>query len=129
MALALAQELVRQFNDSFGRDRETVPAVRRPDLNKRLVLEEAREVGEALDNGDVVNLAQELADLVYVCLSAADTCGIDLASVFMEIHASNMTKAGAPLRPDGKIMKGPNYRPPNVEACLRAQGWQKGENK
>ena len=63
-------------------------------------------------------LAKELADLLYVVYGTADCFGIDIDRVFAEVHRSNMSKLvdGKPLkREDGKVLKGPNYTPPNLE--------------
>ena len=53
----------------------------------------------------------------------AHVYGIDLDAVLDEVHASNMTKLGADGRPirraDGKVLKGPGYRPPDIAAVLR----------
>lgn len=63
-------------------------------------------------------LAKELADLLYVVYDAACSFDIDIDRVFAEVHRSNMSKLvdGKPLkREDGKVLKGPNYTPPNLE--------------
>ena len=52
----------------------------------------------------------------------AHVYGIDLDAVLDAVHVSNMTKLGADGRPvrraDGKILKGPHYRPPEIAAVL-----------
>ena len=62
---------------------------------------------------------KELADLVYVCYQYAVNMGWDLDKALELIHESNLSKLdeeGKPiLREDGKILKGPNYNPPNLE--------------
>lgn len=64
------------------------------------------------------HLAKELADLVYVAFYAAEALGIPLEKVFREVHGSNMSKLGQDGKPvrreDGKILKGPNYREPDL---------------
>ena len=61
---------------------------------------------------------KELADLVYVCFQYAENMGWDLDEALHRVHESNMSKLdkdGKPIRrEDGKILKGPNYRPPNL---------------
>jgi predicted HAD superfamily Cof-like phosphohydrolase len=76
------------------------------------------------DDGEVEE-AHELADLVYVCYWHAHARGIPLDAVVAEIHNANLTKLGddgQPVRdPDtGKVLKGKNYRRPNVRAVLEA---------
>ena len=62
---------------------------------------------------------KELADLVYVCYQYAANMGWDLDEAMHRVHESNMSKLdeyGKPvLREDGKVLKGPNYSPPNLE--------------
>jgi len=93
------------------------------------LLEQAFIAAVAADDGtrDVVGAADALADLVYVIYGMALECGIPLPEVLAEIQASNLSKLGADgtpiLREDGKVLKGPGYRPPDVAAVLaRRQG-------
>ena len=62
---------------------------------------------------------KELADIVYVCYQYAANMGWDLDEAMYRVHESNMSKLdeeGNPiLREDGKVLKGPNYKPPNLE--------------
>ena len=65
------------------------------------------------------NILKELADLVYVCYQYAANLGWDLDEAMHRVHESNMSKLddnGKPIyRDDGKVLKGPNYAPPNLE--------------
>ena len=62
---------------------------------------------------------KEVADLVYVCYQYAVNMGWDLDEALYRVHESNMSKLdkdGKPIyREDGKVLKGPNYAPPNLE--------------
>ena len=62
---------------------------------------------------------KELADLVYVCYQYAENMGWFLDEALDRVHESNMSKLdedGKPIyRDDGKVLKGPNYKPPNLE--------------
>ena len=62
---------------------------------------------------------KEIADLVYVCYQYAENQGWDLDEALHRVHESNMSKLdedGNPIfRKDGKVLKGPNYAPPNLE--------------
>lgn len=95
------------------------------DLRLALIEEEVRELREAAEAADLVGLADALADIVYVAYGSAHVYGIDLDAVLDEVHSSNMTKLGADGRPvrraDGKVLKGPDYRPPDVKSVLAAQ--------
>ena len=92
-------------------------------LRVDLIEEELKEVGEAIANDDIVNLAKELADLVYVTYGMAIEFGIRLDAVFDEVQRSNMSKLGEDGKPiyreDGKVLKGPNYREADGESVLR----------
>ena len=65
------------------------------------------------------NCLKELADLVYVCYQYAENMGWDLDEAMYRVHESNMSKLGEDGKPiyrkDGKVLKGPNYEPPNLE--------------
>ena len=62
---------------------------------------------------------KELADLVYVCYQYAENMGWFLDEALDRVHQSNMSKLGEDGKPiyreDGKVLKGPNYEPPNLE--------------
>ena len=62
---------------------------------------------------------KELADLVYVCYQYSENMGWDLDEALNRVHESNMSKLdedGKPIyREDGKVLKGPNYKPPNLQ--------------
>jgi len=65
---------------------------------------------------------KELADLVYVCYQYAENMGWFLDEALNRVHESNMSKLdddGNPIyRDDGKVLKGPNYKPPNLEDLI-----------
>ncbi len=71
----------------------------------------------SLDNK--TNCLKELADLVYVCYQYAENMGWNLDEAMDRVHQSNMSKLdeyGKPIyREDGKVLKGPNYQPPDLE--------------
>lgn len=64
------------------------------------------------------NALKELADLVYVCYQYAAAVGWDLDEALTRVHESNLSKLDDDLKPikrdDGKILKGPNYKPANL---------------
>lgn len=94
----------------------------RLDLRVGLIEEEFNELKEATKVRDIIEMADALGDIIYVVCGFAIEAGIDLNAVVQEIQASNMTKLGADGNPvrreDGKILKGPNYRKPNIRAVL-----------
>ena len=89
-----------------------------------LIVEEFKEFLQAegmlylSSNEHKENALKELADLVYVCYQYAANMGWDLDEAMDRVHKSNMSKLdeyGNPiLREDGKVLKGPNYKPPNL---------------
>jgi predicted HAD superfamily Cof-like phosphohydrolase len=115
---------VRQFHKDFGhtldKELESVSdsGFERAALRLRLIREEAAEVEDELFSNDKKKLAKELADLLYVVYGTAATYGIHIDEVFNRVHESNMSKLGTDGRPvyrnDGKILKGPNYKEPEI---------------
>ncbi len=91
---------------------------------KNLIVEEFKEFLEAdgmlFRHGQNVQqeCLKELSDLVYVCYQYAANMGWDLDEALNRVHISNMSKLdedGKPIyRADGKVLKGPNYKPPNL---------------
>ena len=92
---------------------------------KDLIVEEFKEFldadGKLFRTGSEprAHCLKELADLVYVCYQYAENQGWDLDEALDRVHRSNMSKLdedGQPIfRQDGKVLKGPNYAPPNLE--------------
>lgn len=70
----------------------------------------------------LIEIADALTDLLYVVYGAGHAYGIDLDKCFAEVQRSNMSKLGedgkAIKREDGKVLKGPNYSPPNLRKIL-----------
>jgi predicted HAD superfamily Cof-like phosphohydrolase len=95
-------------------------------LRIALLEEETGEFEIAALKGDLVGIADALADIVYVAYGTALTYGIGLDSVLQEVHRSNMSKLdadGQPLiRDDGKVLKSERYFPPDIQAVLDRQG-------
>lgn len=91
-------------------------------LRHELIREELAELKQAHDKGDLIGIADALADLAYVVVGAAVAFGIPLDRVFDEVHRSNMSKLGEDGKPiyreDGKVLKGPNYTPPDIERSI-----------
>ena len=83
-----------------------------------LIAEEFKEFNDAAANEPYENELKELADLVYVCVQYAENMEWDLEEALDRVHKSNMSKLGIDGKPirrrDGKVLKGPNYEPPNL---------------
>lgn len=118
------------FHRAFG-----LPAQRQPSLagvsndllrlRERLLDEETGEFALASHRRDLVGMADALADVVYVAYGTAVTLGLDLDLILDEVHRANMSKLdeeGRPvLRYDGKVLKSPGYRGPDVAGVIAAQ--------
>ena len=91
---------------------------------KNLIVEEFKAFLEAegllfRQNNTIHSEAlKELADLVYVCYQYAENMGWFLDEALNRVHESNMSKLGEDGKPvyreDGKVLKGPNYKPPDL---------------
>ena len=101
------------------------PTLKTRKYQKDLIVEEFKEFLEAegflFRHGQNIQeeCLKELADLVYVCYQYADNMGWFLDEALNRVHESNMSKLGEDGKPiyreDGKVLKGPNYKPPNLE--------------
>lgn len=141
---------VREFHSAFGHPiaPAATPGDRKlRELRVKLIAEELTELCEALgvalkiesngvssqfeveavkddDQVDLIAAADALGDLDYVVQGANLVFGFPAEPVLKEIHRANMSKLGADglpvYREDGKVMKGPNYTPPDVAAVLAA---------
>lgn len=117
-------EMVRDFHTAFGirvGDRPNFASQEERDLRVKLMKEEFNEYNKAEDNNDIVNLAVELADIIYIACGTAVTYGIPLDEVFNAIHQANMNKLvdGKVLRrADGKIQKPEGWQPADIAGIL-----------
>ncbi len=120
---------VTLFHDTYGLDREDKPtALLSPSkimLRYNLMKEENEEYLEAANNGDLVEVADALGDMLYILCGTIIEHGMQdkIEDVFNEIQRSNMSKLdenGKPIyREDGKVLKGPNYFKPDIASILK----------
>ena len=106
---------------TFGQEVKTKPSLSTKKINKlriELIKEELEELTEAMNNKDLLEVADALTDILYVTYGAGHAFGIDLDQCFEEVQNSNMSKLdenGKPIYNDsGKVMKGPNYFKPDL---------------
>jgi predicted HAD superfamily Cof-like phosphohydrolase len=106
---------------TFGQEVKTKPSLSTEKINKLridLIKEELEELTEAMNNKDLLEVADALTDILYVTYGAGHAFGIDLDQCFEEVQNSNMSKLdenGKPIYNDaGKVMKGPNYFKPDL---------------
>ena len=112
---------VGNFMKTFGQDVKTKPSFSTDKINKLridLIKEELQELTEAMNNKDLLEVADALTDILYVTYGAGHAFGIDLDKCFEEVQNSNMSKLDENRRPiyneAGKVMKGPNYFKPDL---------------
>lgn len=114
-------EKVGDFMATFGqecREEPSFPDAKTQALRYELIREELEELKDAIDAGDLVEIADALTDILYVTYGAGHAFGIALDNTFDEVQRSNMSKLGEDGKPiyreDGKVLKGPGYFPPNI---------------
>ena len=118
-------EKVGLFMKTFGQEVKKKSSFSTEKINKlrvSLINEELEEFKEAIKNNDLKEVADALADILYVTYGAGHAFGIDLDKCFDEVQNSNMSKLGQNGKPiynnDGKVMKGPNYFKPDLSKFL-----------
>jgi|TARA_B100001093_G_C26756141_1_gene983491 predicted HAD superfamily Cof-like phosphohydrolase len=118
-------EKVKKFMQIFGqdvKDKASFPSEKIINLRSALIEEELSELKEAVNNRNLTEVADALADILYVTYGAGHAYGIDLDKCFDEVQNSNMSKLGEDGKPiyneSGKVMKGPNYFKPNLKKFL-----------
>lgn len=137
-------KMLEEFHETYDCERADEPrAIDGATLTLRgnLIEEELKEYYvAALDqtdpidggepNGDLTEIADALADLLYVVYGTVVAHGLQscMPDLFAEVHRSNMSKLGADGKPiyresDRKVMKGPNFTPPDIAGILEA--WQR----
>jgi predicted HAD superfamily Cof-like phosphohydrolase len=112
---------VGTFMKTFGQEVKTKPSFSTDKINKLrldLIREELTELTEAMNNKDLLEVADALTDILYVTYGAGHAFGINLDKCFEEVQNSNMSKLdenGKPIYNEhGKVMKGPNYFKPDL---------------
>lgn len=120
---------VAEFHTAFGlgisNEMKADLGSQKNKLRFELMKEENEEYLEAVENNDLVEIADALGDMLYILCGTILEHGLQhkIEAVFDEIQRSNMSKLdenGKPIyREDGKVMKGPNYFKPNFEEILK----------
>jgi predicted HAD superfamily Cof-like phosphohydrolase len=120
---------VKLFHETYGLGISTEMKAdlgkHKNELRFNLMKEENEEYLEAVENNDIVEIADALGDMLYILCGTILEHGLQhkIEEVFDEIQRSNMSKLGSDGKPiyreDGKVMKGPNYFKPNFEAILK----------
>jgi len=112
---------VKIFMETFGQEIKNKPSFSTDKINKLrydLIKEELDELKTAMENKDLLEVADALTDILYVTYGAGHAFGIDLDKCFEEVQNSNMSKLdmdGKPIYNElGKVMKGPKYFKPDL---------------
>ncbi len=116
---------VKTFMETFGQEVKTKPSLSSDKINTlryELIKEELDELKVAMENKDLLEVADALTDILYVTYGAGHAFGINLDKCFTEVQSSNMSKLdqnGKPIFNElGKVMKGPRYFKPNLSKFL-----------
>ena len=117
---------VKNFMKTFGQEVKSKPSFSSDKINilrYNLIKEELDEFKQALDNSDLLEVADALTDILYVTYGAGHAFGINLDACFEEVQNSNMSKLGNDGKPiyndQGKVMKGPNYFKPDLSKFIK----------
>lgn len=132
------EAMVEEFHRAFGHPVDAEWKDNLLILRATLVDEEASELNDAIF--DVINnpyegceeaLLKEMADLQYVLSGMAVALGLDLEEATRRVHESNMSKLGEDGKPtyraDGKVLKGPNYKEPDLSDLVQMKDKKEGE--
>ena len=118
-------EKVGIFMKTFGQEVKTKAELSNNKINElriSLINEELEELKKAIEDNDILEVADALTDILYVAYGAGHAFGIDLDKCFNEVQDSNMSKLGFDGKPiyneSGKVMKGPNYFKPDLSKFL-----------
>ena len=116
---------VKTFMKTFGQEVKTKPSFSSDKINTLrydLIKEELEELKIAMENKDLLEVADALTDILYVTYGAGHAFGIDLDRCFEEVQNSNMSKLGEDGKPiyneSGKVMKGPKYFKPDLSKFI-----------
>jgi predicted HAD superfamily Cof-like phosphohydrolase len=114
-------EKVKLFMNTYGqevKDKAEFSDAKTNKLRIDLIKEELEELTQAINDKNLLEVADALTDILYVTYGAGHAFGIDLDKCFDEVQNSNMSKLGEDGKPiyneSGKVMKGPNYFKPDL---------------
>ena len=118
-------EKVGKFMETFGQEVKSKSSLSSDKINIlriSLIEEELDELKQAINQKNLLEVADALTDILYVTYGAGHAFGINLDKCFEEVQNSNMSKLGDDGKPiyseKGKVLKGPNYFKPNLSNLL-----------
>jgi predicted HAD superfamily Cof-like phosphohydrolase len=110
----------RKFGCSIGA-RPAEPDEATVKLRVSLISEEVTELVDAIDRGDIAEIADGGGDLIFVVIGTLISYGISLDPVWRAIAAANLAKEGGGKREDMKILKPVGWQAPDIEAIIGDQ--------
>lgn len=118
-------DLLKEFHSKYGHFigevHQTVPMNVRK-LRKDLIQEEIRETIDAIDENNLIEIADGICDSMYVLVGTAISYGFPIERLFLEVHRSNMTKTAIKAengeKYGTKTPKGPDFIPPDIYGIL-----------
>jgi predicted HAD superfamily Cof-like phosphohydrolase len=118
-------DMVHEFHRVYDCNISPTPVLPNKDeraLRIALLQEEYREYIQAEKDNDLVEIADALADMLYIINGTCVSYGIPIDEIFAEVHASNMSKLdenGKVIRRDDcKVLKGPNFFKPKIKEIM-----------
>ncbi len=115
------QQMVKDFHNKFGFTVNNTPTLIDAELGQIRHYHTEKELEEleaAILDNDLVEIADALADLLYFVYGTGVAYGLDLETIFAEVHRSNMSKERPLGGGDRKAVKGNNYSPPDIESII-----------
>ena len=119
---------VKIFHEAFGVKVSNKPTLELSKdilkLRHSLMQEENNEYLKAVEENNLIEVADALGDMLYILCGTILTHGFQnlIEDIFDEIQSSNMSKLGDDGKPihrnDGKVLKGPNYKKPNIKKII-----------
>ena len=118
-------EKVGEYMKTFGQEVKSKSSLSSDKINIlriNLIEEELEELKQAINQKNLLEVADALTDILYVTYGAGHAFGINLDKCFEEVQNSNMSKLGDDGKPiyseKGKVLKGPNYFKPSLSNLL-----------
>lgn len=135
------ESMVREFHEKYGHFISSKPTLEEIpnnviELRVELIQEEISETFRAmgcteyedgtsfhpLNDQNLVEIADGIADSIYVLVGTAISYGIPIDRIFTEVHRSNMTKMAIKAEQGEKYgtktPKGPDFIPPDLKGIL-----------
>lgn len=112
--------MLKEFHKKYGQTINNCPvmlSLSDETLRRKLIAEEINELADAMNANNLVDIADALADVLYVVFGTAVTYGLPIDEIFEEVHRSNMTKS-TQKNEYGKIIKGDSWEPPRIREIL-----------